>query len=66
LWLLLPLIIVGGRIKNVNDTVELLDKKVNLINVPMRTRGGDVVLMPAGVAMDYLIKNKNMEKVKNF
>lgn len=51
------LILVRTKISTINDMVRILDQKVDLINVPMRTRGGNVILMPAGVALDSLNKD---------
>lgn len=55
------LILVRTKVSTINETVRILDQKVDLINVPMRTRGGSVVLMPAGVAMDSLNKDKDIK-----
>ena len=47
-------------VNKLKDMVHVTDQKVNLINVPVRTRGGEVVLMPTEVYMDSL--NKNIKK----
>jgi len=47
---------VRVKMKSVDSTIELVNDKIDLINVPMRTRGGGIVLMPAGVAVDSSYK----------
>ena len=54
------LVLVKVDVDKLKDMVHITDQKVNLINVPMRTRGGEVVLMPAEVYMDSL--NQNIKK----
>jgi hypothetical protein len=55
---LLGYINVRVKMKSVDTTIELVNDKIDLINVPMRTRGGGIVLMPAGVAIDSINKTK--------
>ena len=46
--------LVKVDVNKLKDMVHVTDQKVDLINVPMRTRGGSVVLVPSGVYMDSL------------
>jgi hypothetical protein len=55
--IIVALILVRSKINTVNETVRILDQKVDLINVPMRTRGGSVVLVPSGIYLDSLNKD---------
>jgi hypothetical protein len=54
------LVLVKVDVNKLKDMVHITDQKVNLINVPMRTRGGEVVLIPTEVYMDSL--NHNIKK----